>query len=125
MAIVGLGMDIVEVARIAQQMERSSRLAERILTAVEMQRFTTEKEPARYLAKRFAVKEAAVKALGTGIGRGIGFQQICVDNNELGAPVLSVSGEFAARCEQLGVSNMHVSITDERHYAAATVILEK
>lgn len=125
MAIVGIGTDIVEIERISAQLARSSRLAERILSPVEMQRFVSEKEPARYLAKRFAAKEAAVKALGTGIGQGVGFQQISVENNAAGAPFLVVTGEYARLCQQRGVTTLHVTISDERHYATATVVLEK
>ena len=78
----------------------------------------------RFLAKRFAAKEAAVKALGTGIGNGISWQHIEVTNDELGAPHLRFSGEFASRCEARGITRAVVSISDEQHYAVATVILE-
>lgn len=80
--------------------------------------------PSRYLAKRFAVKEAMVKALGTGIGNGVSWQHIEVKNNELGAPFLHLSGEVKRLCEQRGITRSFVSISDERHYAVATVILE-
>ena len=124
MAIVGMGTDIVEIARIEDALSRSARLASRVLTEQEMVIFGASPEPARYLAKRFAVKEAAVKALGTGIGRGINWHHICVGNNESGAPFLTFSDEFAKRCEEKGVVRSHVSISDEQHYATATVILE-
>ncbi|MEC9333978.1 MAG: holo-ACP synthase, partial [Pseudomonadota bacterium] len=78
----------------------------------------------RFLAKRFAAKEAAVKALGTGIGNGISWQHIEVRNNDLGAPELHFSGEFAAMCKNRGITRSVVSISDEQHYAVATVILE-
>ena len=125
MAIIGIGTDIVEIHRIEKNLSHSPKLAARILTPEEMVIFNASSEPARYLAKRFAAKEAAVKALGTGIGRGIGWQHISIANNELGAPYLSFNGGFAARCEQLGVSSSHLSISDEQHYAVATVILEQ
>ena len=124
MAIVGMGTDIIEIERIASSLSRSIKLANRVLTAQEMSVFEQSKEPARYLAKRFAVKEAAVKALGTGIGRGISWHQIEVGNRESGAPFLTFNGAFAERCEQKGVTKSHVSISDEQHYATATVILE-
>ena len=122
--IVGLGTDIVEIDRIEAQIKKSSRLAERILTESEKQIFEQHIHPARYLAKRFAAKEAAVKALGTGIGNGISWQHITVSNNDLGQPTLLFNGEFAARCEALGISHSFVSISDEKHYAVATVVLE-
>lgn len=124
MAIVGLGTDIVEISRFIAQLEKSDRLAQRVLTEAEYQQFLQHKFPARFLAKRFAAKEAAVKAIGTGIGNGIGFQQIEVANLETGQPVLSFSGEFNKRCQQLGVTTCCISISDEQHYAVATVILE-
>lgn len=122
--IVGLGTDIVEIDRIEAQCAKSSRLAERVLTASEMAVFGKHLHPARYLAKRFAAKEAAVKALGTGIGHGISWQHIEVTNNDLGQPQLLFSGEFASQCERRGITNSAVSISDEKHYAVATVILE-
>ena len=124
MAIVGMGTDIVEIARIEEALSRSSRLASRVLTVAEMALFESSSELVRYLAKRFAAKEAAVKALGTGIGRGIGWHHIEVSNNELGAPCLSFSDAFAERCQALRVTHSHISISDEQHYATATVILE-
>ncbi|WJG08715.1 holo-ACP synthase [Aliiglaciecola sp. LCG003] len=125
MAIVGLGTDIVEIARLEQQLAKSDRLAVRILTEYEMEIFEQHSYPVRYLAKRFAAKEAAVKALGTGIGHGISWQHIEVQNLDKGQPVLSLSGYFAELCEQRGINSVHVSISDEQHYAVATVLLEQ
>lgn len=124
MAILGMGTDIVEIARIEEALSRSARLASRVLTEAEMALFESSPEPVRYLAKRFAAKEAAVKALGTGIGRGISWHHIEVSNDALGAPRLSFSAAFAERCDTMGVTRSHVSISDEQHYATATVILE-
>ena len=122
--IIGLGTDIVEIDRIEAQIKKSVRLADRVLTPDERQIFEQHMHPARYLAKRFAAKEAAVKALGTGIGHGISWQHISITNNELGQPSLSFNGEFAERCKLRGVTSSFVSISDEKHYAVATVILE-
>jgi holo-[acyl-carrier protein] synthase len=124
MAIVGIGTDIVEICRIEKQLGNSQRLAERVLTPDELAIFREHKFPARYLAKRFAAKEAAVKAIGVGIGNGVSFQHVQIDNLPGGQPVLSFSGKFAQICEQLGVSSSFISISDEQHYAVATVVLE-
>lgn len=124
MALVGLGTDIVQIDRIEAGLSRSNKLAERVLTANELAVFLAHPNPARYLAKRFAAKEAAVKALGTGIGNGVGWQHIEVVNNELGAPGLVFTDTFAELCEQRGVSHAHLSIADEKAYAVATVVLE-
>ncbi|ETT02478.1 holo-ACP synthase [Providencia sp. PROV188] len=125
MAIVGLGTDIVEITRIESVIERSAdSLAKRILTEHEYAQYQQQTKPARFLAKRFAVKEAAAKALGTGIRNGLAFNQFEVTNDELGKPLLSLSGEALKLANSLKATHFHVSITDERHYAAATVIIE-
>ena len=124
MAIKGIGTDIVEIARLERQVEKSDLLAKRVLTESEMEIYAKHKFPARYLAKRFAAKEAAVKAIGIGIGNGISWQQLEVQSLESGQPLLRYSGYFAEVCEQMGVTASHLSIADEQHYAVATVILE-
>ncbi|GAA5192369.1 holo-ACP synthase [Ferrimonas gelatinilytica] len=125
MAIIGLGTDVVEILRIEEQASRLGvRFAQRILTPSELEQWRTHKAPSRLLAKRFAVKEAAAKALGTGIGRGVSFQHIELRHNEAGAPLLHLSGGAAERLAVLGGRHCHVSLSDERDYAVATVILE-
>ena len=121
---MGLGTDIVEIARIARQLEKSQRLAERVLTPTEMLTFNADKFPERFLAKRFAAKEAAAKALGTGISSGVSFQNMQVVNLTSGQPTLVFSGEFARLCQKRDINRSFISISDEQHYAMATVILE-
>ncbi|MGJ8679864.1 holo-ACP synthase [Paraglaciecola sp.] len=122
--IAGLGTDIVEISRIEKLLANSHRLAERILTTAELTVFKQHKFKARYLAKRFAAKEAAAKALGTGIANGVSFQDIEVENLSSGQPILKLSGKFAQICEQTSINRSFISISDEQHYATATVILE-
>ena len=101
------------------------RFLQRILTPNELQRYLTLSSASAYafVAKRFAAKEAAVKALGTGIGRGISFQHFEVVNLASGKPELKVD---ASICARLPASvQWHLSLTDERHYAQAFVILEQ
>jgi holo-[acyl-carrier protein] synthase len=124
MAIVGLGTDIVEIVRIEKQLARSQRLAQRVLTDREFRVFSDHKFPARFLAKRFAAKEAAVKAIGIGIGNGIGFQDVEVRNLPSGQPELHFYGKFAELCEKLNITASFISISDEQRYAMATVVLE-
>ncbi len=125
MAIVGLGTDIVEIARIESVIERTAdSLAKRVLTQAEFSQYQQQTKPARFLAKRFAVKEAAAKALGTGIRNGLAFNQFEVTNDKLGKPLLSLTGEALNLANKLRATHFHVSITDERHYASATVIIE-
>ncbi|ARC19122.1 holo-ACP synthase [Vibrio parahaemolyticus] len=125
MAILGLGTDIAEIERIEKALGRSGEpFAQRILSEDEMAKFSQLKQQGRYLAKRFAAKEAASKALGTGIAQGVTFHDFTVSNDELGKPVLMLSGVAQKMAQTMGVNHVHLSISDERHYAVATVILE-
>lgn len=129
--VVGLGTDIVEIDRIETVVDKAiagtglakCRLALRVLTKPELAIFTQSAQPARYLAKRFCAKEAAAKALGTGIGRGVSFQHIEISNDSNGAPKVNFTDGAAQRMQALGASQAHISIADEARYATATVIL--
>ncbi|MCC5851701.1 MAG: holo-ACP synthase [Alkalimonas sp.] len=125
MAIAGLGTDIVQLSRIERSLTRSPKLAERVLTPTELSDFIGHAEPARFLAKRFAAKEAAAKALGTGIGRGVSWQQFQIDHDALGAPLLRCNGYSLELLQQRGIQHCWLSISDEQDYACATVILER
>ncbi|CUX96965.1 holo-ACP synthase [Candidatus Hoaglandella endobia] len=126
MAIVGIGTDIVEIARIETVVSRSGdRLARRILSTTEWLQYQQHNQPVRFLAKRFAVKEAASKALGTSIREGIAFAHVEVINDALGKPSLRLFAKAAALASSLGVTGMFVTLADERHYACATVLFEK
>lgn len=119
--IKGLGTDIVEIARF----ERAApRFAERVLTAAELAIYQQQPQPLAYLAKRWAAKEAAAKALGTGIAQGVTFQDFHTSNDAAGRPQLRLSGRAAELAEALGVRCCHLALADEKHYAVATVILE-
>lgn len=125
MSILGLGTDIVEIARIEAAICRSGeRLAQRVLSESEWRLYCGHQHPGRFLAKRFAVKEAAAKAFGTGIRGGLAFNQFEVYNDELGKPELRFFSHAAVMAESLGVKSVHVTLADERHYACATVIIE-
>ncbi|TNV20131.1 holo-ACP synthase [Buttiauxella sp. B2] len=125
MAILGLGTDIVEIARIESVILRSGdRLAKRVLSANEWLQYQAHQQPVRFLAKRFAVKEAAAKAFGTGIRNGLAFNQFEVFNDPLGKPQLRFWEEALRLSERMGVRSVHVTLADERHYACATVIIE-
>ncbi|MEH6627331.1 MAG: holo-ACP synthase [Motiliproteus sp.] len=126
MMILGIGTDIVEVIRMKQALENfGDRFAARILTANEMGEYRTQHSPEAFLAKRFAVKEAAAKALGTGLAKGLSWQHIELGHDELGAPQLYFSGRALELQQQRGIASLHVSLADEREYVVAFVILEK
>ncbi len=125
MAIVGLGTDISEIQRIEKAASRNGdAFAQRILTQNEFLKYQALKQKTRFLAKRFAAKEAAAKALGTGIACGVSFHDFEITNNELGKPELHLSNKAAVIANTINVRSVHLSISDERHYAVATVILE-
>ena len=123
--IYGVGTDVVEIARIAKAMERhGERFAKRILCESELARFKAHRLPANYLAKRFAAKEAFTKALGTGIKSPANWHGVWVKNLASGKPVLEFSEPLRKFMEGKGVTSAHVSLSDEKGVAFATVILE-
>ncbi|MEO9493796.1 MAG: holo-ACP synthase [Vibrio splendidus] len=125
MAVVGLGTDIAEIERVEKALSRSGEaFAQRILTNSEFEVFQQLKQKGRYLAKRFAAKEAASKALGTGIALGVTFHDFEISNDEHGKPVLSLHKKAREIAEASGTKSIHLTISDERHYAVATVLLE-
>ncbi|MEJ2762021.1 MAG: holo-ACP synthase [Gammaproteobacteria bacterium] len=123
--IHGIGVDMVEIRRIEEGIARhGARFAGRILNEAELLLYHGTSMPARYLAKRFAAKEAMVKALGTGF-RGIAhLREIGVDNDDMGKPILRYSPSLQQRLQEYGISRSHISITDEGGYALAYVLLE-
>ena len=131
--IKGIGTDLVELARIEQLMARQGdAFAKRLLAEAEWDDYQAclrlseqHSHPAqlvKFLAKRWAFKEALAKALGTGIAQGISFKQLMLGHDDLGKPMASLTGAALARAEDLGISDWQVSISDERHYAVAFVI---
>ena len=123
--IVGIGVDIVEIARFEKLQQRfGDRFAGRILTADELIEYGRRDRNCRYLALRFAAKEAVAKACGTGIGSELGFHGMQIDNDALGKPVLRFLEEANPLVERLQVRNALISLSDEKHYAVAMVVLE-
>jgi holo-[acyl-carrier protein] synthase len=124
--IYGVGTDVVEIARIEQALGRfGERFARRILCESELKRFHGHRLPANYLAKRFAAKEAFTKALGTGIHAPANWHGVWVRNLPSGKPVLEFSDALKSLMVHRGVAGSHLSLTDERGVAMATVILER
>ena len=123
--IYGVGIDIVEVARIEKALARfGERFAKRILCESELRRFQNHRQKANYLAKRFAAKEAFTKALGTGIHAPANWHGVWVKNLSSGKPVLEFSDPLRILLDKKRISNAHLSLADERGMAVATVILE-
>ncbi len=123
--IYGVGTDLIEIARVARVLERyGERFARRILCEPELVRFRQHRRPVAYLAKRFAAKEAFGKALGTGIHAPASWHGVWVTNLRSGKPQLEFSTSLAALLEKRGIRRTHLTLSDERGLAAATVILE-
>ena len=117
---IAIGTDIVEIARIAEATSRQgSKFVQRILAGSEFVDYQARGETAAFLAKRFAAKEAIAKALGTGIGRGVSFQDIVITNNSQGAPEVQLSGGAADVLKARGGTRVLLSLSDEREYALA------
>ena len=123
--IFGVGTDVVEIGRIQKALERfGDRFAKRILCEPELRRFHAHRLPASYLAKRFAAKEAFTKALGTGIRSPANWHGVWVANLASGKPVLEFSEPLKKFLKKQGVIQAHLSLSDEKGVAFATVILE-
>lgn len=125
MSVVGVGTDIVGIERMRAALERHGhRFAQRILAPAELDQWKARGESPGLLAKRFAAKEAASKALGTGIAAGVTLKSIRVVNDDRGKPDLDLHDGARERARQLGVVRTHLSLSDEREFAVAFVILE-
>lgn len=123
--IHGVGTDIVEVDRLRRMLARhGARVAGRLLAPAEQAEYAAAPAPERFLAKRFAVKEAFGKALGTGIRSLAGLRSIAVGHDALGKPVLRLAAPLAASLDERGLV-AHVSVSDERAYAVAFVVVER
>jgi holo-[acyl-carrier protein] synthase len=123
--IKGIGVDLVSIPRIAEIWDKhGERFAQRILTDVELPAFNSSHAPARLLAKRFAAKEAFSKALGTGIRPPMGFHTVSIQHNNLGQPQLLVHGDLVSYLEEKGITDMHLSLSDEVEAVVAFVVLE-
>jgi len=124
--IYGIGLDIVDVRRIRSAWRRfGERLARRLLHREELLEYAACRRPEYYLAKRLAAKEALVKALGTGFRDGIVASQLLLTHLSSGQPQLHCQGIAGKLLLERGITERHVSITDEKHYVLACVVLAR
>ncbi|WP_404419857.1 holo-ACP synthase [Marinospirillum sp.] len=123
--LVGIGTDLARIQRFSDLLERRGEaISRRLLTPSEQAGLAKAPNPGAFLAKRFAAKEALLKALGTGLRDGLGWQQLEVSNDELGKPLISLSGRAAEMAAEKGVARVHLSLSDEQEHALAFVVLE-
>jgi holo-[acyl-carrier protein] synthase len=124
--IQGIGLDIVEVERIRKVlMHRGEKFLKRIFTDNEVAYAIKKRVPEMHLAARFAAKEAFLKALGVGIGRGVTMKEIAVVHGRFGNPTLELSGEAEKAVREMKINAIHVSLSHTALYAVALVIAEK
>ncbi len=123
--IFGIGTDIVEMSRMeATWLRFGERFAQRILMDEEMALFKQTNQPVRFLAMRFAGKEAAVKAMGTGFAHGVWLRDVGITRNEWGRPLIIWSERGRKVCKNLGIGNGHVSLTDDAGLVMAFAMVE-
>ena len=121
-----IGTDLTDKRRIAAAYARHGRhFAEKVLHAEELKELATKKDPVRYLAMRWAAKEAFAKALGSGLRDPVLMPAICIIKDNSGAPSFAYSDAIAALVKQRGYATMHLSLSDEADYALAFVIAER
>jgi holo-[acyl-carrier protein] synthase len=122
--IFGIGTDIVRVTRMQRNLDRfGERFAERILTPAELDDFHGTQGKAHFLAKRFAAKEAAAKAMGTGFAQGVSMRHIGVTHESGGRPLLEFEGAALVFLQSRGIDEIHISLADEEDHAVAFVTL--
>lgn len=122
--IFGIGTDVVQVARVERTWERfGTHFAERLLLDEERALFEQSRRPVRFLAMRFAAKEAVVKAMGTGFANGMWVRDVGMMPNGLGQPQVVYSARGRAMCERLGIGGGHLSLTDEAGLVVAVAVL--
>lgn len=123
--ILGIGIDLVDLERLRGVIARhGDRFVGRILTGAERAFCEAHVDQAPHVGARFAAKEAAVKALGTGVAEGISWRDIEIVRAGNGAPSLELHGPARQAADRRGVRNIHVSLTHDRTTAAAVVVLE-
>lgn len=125
MSVLGIGVDIVETARIDRSLERfGERFLHRVFTGGEIEYCQSMKYPARHFAARFAAKEAASKAFGTGIGKAMGWRDIDVHRHGSGQPFVVLDGGAKELAASRNISSVWISLSHTDHHAVATIVLE-
>jgi holo-[acyl-carrier protein] synthase len=116
--VIGIGVDVVDVARFRTAVARTPSMRERIFTAAELAYVAPKADPVPSLAARFAAREAVMKAMGLGLGA-FGFHEVWVEVHESGAPWLVVTGRAAELAEERGIASWHLSLSHDGPVAIA------
>jgi holo-[acyl-carrier protein] synthase len=124
MKIFGLGLDLVETARIARSLEKfGDRFLQRVFCEGEIAYCQSMKNPYPHFAARWAAKEAVSKTFGTGIGKAVGWKEIEVCRKESGEPYCVLHGGAKELAAKMGVRGVLISLSHTEHYAAANAVL--
>jgi holo-[acyl-carrier protein] synthase len=125
MSVIGIGVDLVECARIEHSLKRfGDKFLKRVFTQGEIEYSMSMKYPARHLAARFAAKEAVSKAFGTGIGKAMGWRDIDVRKKPSGEPYLVLDGGAKELSTSRGLTNALITLSHTDHHAMAMIVLE-
>src|SRR5213596_1207007 len=125
MSVIGIGVDLVECARIQRAVDRfGDRFLHRVFTDREIEYSMSMKFPARHLAARFAAKEAVSKAFGTGIGKAMGWRDIDVQKKPSGEPFVILDGSARSLADERNVRGVWISLSHTNHHAVAMIALE-
>ena len=122
--ILGIGIDTIEVSRVAKEIAGTGGFRERYFSAGEINYCEPKRGRVRNYAARFAAKEAFFKALGTGYRGGLAFKEVEVINNRLGKPEISLRGRAREVCRKRRIRAIHVSLTHIKNYSSAVVVME-
>ena len=125
-SIKNIGTDLVQISRINNLYNKyQDKFAQKILSDLELDKFyqLNNHKKVNFLAKRFAGKEALVKALGTGFSNGIWFQDFSITNNSFGAPIVKLHNKALEFANKNNIQDIFISLSDEKHYALAFVVI--
>ena len=125
--ILGIGTDIVDISRVKELINKNKNFKKRIFSAKEITHCESKTNKIASYAKRFAAKEAFAKALGTGISKGVSFHEISINNNKNGEPFIELLGNTKTITRNLikGKKNIYLSLSDEKKYALAMVVISR
>jgi holo-[acyl-carrier protein] synthase len=123
LAMIGIGIDVVDIERFRTALQRTPSMRERLFTQVELDYVAPQSDPVPSLAARFAAREAVMKSLGLGLGA-FGFHEVWVERAPTGVPSLAFTGRAAELAAEAGVARWHLSLTHSDLVAAAYVVCE-
>jgi len=123
MAVIGIGIDVVDIERFRTSLSRTPTMRDRLFTPIELEYVADKNDPVPSLAARFAAREAVMKSMGLGLGA-FGFHEVWVERAESGVPSLVVTGRAADLAAERGITRWHLSLTHSDLVAAAYVVAE-